>query len=1008
MVGAGLLAASLYGQGNDTKATKEDWEEINFEFNSSILSDGYPSLLRLADVLKQNLGYRIKVEGHTDYVGSDAYNEKLALARAEAVKSFLLKYGASASQIQISGQGKKSPEVPNTTKEGRFINRRVLLTIRDAQGNLIAAGGAGDVLKALGNIDDRLKKLEDCCSQILKKLDKLDEILAAIRDLKNENDRLKQDVAALKQGQGQTQAAVKQAVAEGPKAVTPQQASEIAKAETKKAIEEHTSTGNKKFQLLGVNLGPTTYGELNFTGKARYFAPFGGNHAVQAEGEYMYYRGNRLEGRQEGQFDLGLVNRWGNVQAGTFASFKYLNMRSLQLGSTTALGGGGTLAQGSFTLDYIFKRGRLGFFGTKGIKNEAVLTRANLGPTSFLEAYARIIDQAGGSAQVGVWQNAYIEGNLGALFRESGNTRPGGMIRLVQPIKPQLAFTVEAGLNETMLTSNNSGRVAFGLQFGHWLNPKEYHDVKHPVPVDIPRIRYEILTRRVGNSAPVADAGGDQTVQPGNVTLNGTGSYDPDGDPLTYQWTQVAGPTVALSGVNTATATFTGVADQVYRFRLTVKDPGNLQSTAYAIITTRPNPQVKVNRFLAQPNVIKQGQSATLIWDVDGADTVEISGIGSVNPKTGTSVVAPQETTVYRLTAKNRFSEINETVTVTVERQDVRILRFHATPTNILPGESSTLIYAVENADTVEITGLGRVNPDGSSTVTPAQTTTYRLTARGRGGEVNATATVTVAPGQQPRIIRFAATPVEILPGEQASLIWQVENSTDVTISPGIGKVEPVGASTVSPTQNTTYTITAKNQYGEVSATAVVGVNPPVKILDFTATPSVVEIGKPVTLAWRTENATDVIITGVGPVPANGSVQVKPDKDISYTLLAYGKRTQASAFVLVKAIPPANSNRPPIADAGVDITTGANNVALDGSKSFDPDGDTITYQWRFVSYTPDPATKPGPTGATISGATTARPAVVMQQWGQYVFELIVTDPAGLKSSDFVRVTFVDP
>src|SRR2546430_13628372 len=56
----------------------------------------------------------------------------------------------------------------------------------------------------------------------------------------------------------------------------------------------------------------------------------------------------------------------------------------------------------------------------------------------------------------------------------------------------------------------NSGRVVFGLQFGNMLRPKEYGDVKHPVPVDVPRVRYQLLTRRVGNSAPVADAGPDR------------------------------------------------------------------------------------------------------------------------------------------------------------------------------------------------------------------------------------------------------------------------------------------------------------------------------------------------------------------------------------------------------------------------------------------------------------------------------------------------------------------
>src|SRR5262245_55418495 len=196
VLAVGLFTSALFAQGLQTKATKDDWEEINFEFNSSILSDGYPTLLRLAELIQQHRDYRIKVEGHTDYVGSVAYNEKLALSRANTVKDFLTKYGAGAGQISVSGQGKRDPEVPKTTKEGRFINRRVVLTVTDASGKIIAAGGVPEVVNTL---DDRLKKLEDCCNAILKKLDKLDDILAAIRDLKAENDRLKSDVAALKQ-----------------------------------------------------------------------------------------------------------------------------------------------------------------------------------------------------------------------------------------------------------------------------------------------------------------------------------------------------------------------------------------------------------------------------------------------------------------------------------------------------------------------------------------------------------------------------------------------------------------------------------------------------------------------------------------------------------------------------------------------------------------------------------------------------------------------------------------
>src|SRR6476659_2331227 len=100
-----LLAVRLFGQGIDTQATKDDWEEINFDFNSSVLVDGFPSLLRLSELLQANAGYHVRVEGHTDGIGSDSFNQRLGLARANTVRDFLVKYGARTNQIETITRG---------------------------------------------------------------------------------------------------------------------------------------------------------------------------------------------------------------------------------------------------------------------------------------------------------------------------------------------------------------------------------------------------------------------------------------------------------------------------------------------------------------------------------------------------------------------------------------------------------------------------------------------------------------------------------------------------------------------------------------------------------------------------------------------------------------------------------------------------------------------------------------------------------------------------------------
>jgi hypothetical protein len=98
------------------------------------------------------------------------------------------------------------------------------------------------------------------------------------------------------------------------------------------------------------------------TASGQFFSPFGGDgtHAVQAEGEYIRYPGD-----QEGQFDIGLVNRWDHLQAGLFSSFKYIRLDEYA--------NGGSMAQGAFLLDYLFSRGRIGFFATEGFKNTGAL-----------------------------------------------------------------------------------------------------------------------------------------------------------------------------------------------------------------------------------------------------------------------------------------------------------------------------------------------------------------------------------------------------------------------------------------------------------------------------------------------------------------------------------------------------------------------------------------------------------------------------------------------------------
>jgi hypothetical protein len=886
----GVLASGLFAQGTNTGGQqKNDWEEINFEFNSSILSDGYPSLLRLAELLSQHRDYKVRVTGHTDFVGSAAYNDKLAMRRAEAVKAFLVRYGAADNQITAAGDGKRAPEVDNKTKEGRFMNRRVVMTVTDGQGRLIKEGGISDILPPLlARLDDMAKKQQECCDQILRKLDKLDDILAGLKNLQGENDKLR---AELNDQRNQLNA-LKDQVNGLPKPLSAQQTQDIAHTEAMGAVDE-SGRRNKKFSNIAINIGPNAgtgkTGDFSISGRGSFFSPFGGDgvRAVQAQGEYMYY-----PGRQEGQFDIGLVNRFGtNFQAGAFGSFKYINFKPYT--------SGGSLAQGAFLLDYIFSRGRIGAYITAGFKNTAVLQSVQIGPQSFMQTYAQIANQVGGSFLVGTWNNAYLEGNLGWINSHANNNSPGGQIRLVQPISEHFAFTVEGALNETYLASTNTGRIGFGFQMGNYIHPKDYGKTKSPVPMDVPRIRYEILTRRVGNSPPVANAGPNQdNVTAGTITLDGSASYDPDGDPITYSWTQTSGPTVTLSAPTAVKTTFTAAAGQVYQFKLTVTDSFGLSNSAFTRVSTGTPTSAVIVRFDATPSQINAGQSSTLNWVVTGATSISINnGVGSV-AATGSTTVSPTTTTTYTLTATGPAGNVTASATVTVGAAaagNPQIARFEASPLTIAPGGSSTLSWATNGATTVSISpGIGNVPINGSTTVSPTTTTTYTLTASSSDGKsVTAPVTVTVAPASVPQIVVFVATPQTIDAGQSTKLCWQVTGATSIRIDPGVGSnLNANDCATVSPTTTTTYTLTATNATGQIQGNVTVNVGA-VRILSFNANPPTsTAAGNPVVLSWTTQNATSVVLIGseISPqnLSPNGQFTVTPITNSVYTLTAYG------------------------------------------------------------------------------------------------------------------------
>ena len=105
-----------------------------FDFDKSVLKpEGKAKLDDLASKV-QNINLEVIIAvGHTDSVGSDAYNQKLSVRRAEAVKAYLVSKGIDKSRVYTEGKGEKQPVASNKTADGRAKNRRVEIEVVGTQ-----------------------------------------------------------------------------------------------------------------------------------------------------------------------------------------------------------------------------------------------------------------------------------------------------------------------------------------------------------------------------------------------------------------------------------------------------------------------------------------------------------------------------------------------------------------------------------------------------------------------------------------------------------------------------------------------------------------------------------------------------------------------------------------------------------------------------------------------------------------------------------------------------------
>ena len=368
--------------------------------------------------------------------------------------------------------------------------------------------------------------------------------------------------------------------------------------------------------------------------------------------------------------------------------------------------------------------------------------------------------------------------------------------------------------------------------------------------------------------------------------------------------------------------------------------------------------------LVADPFQITAGEAVTLRWTTSGATsaTLDPGGepIDTAELASGSKTVTPAAATTYLLTASGDAGTASASASVTVgggTATTAPTATLVADPVLITAGESTTLTWTTSNAASASIDqGVGALTPlaGGRRSVTPTATTTYTLTAVGEGGSVTAMPGITAS---------LVADPFQITPGGTATLRWTTSGATSAMIDQGVGAATPLagGSVSVSPTANTTYTLSATGDAGTATASAHVNTTtstqPACPVIDtFSALPLSITAGGSSTLRWETSDADSVTISGVtGALAVDGSTTVSPSADTTYTLTASGAScTPASAAITVTVtttMPPelpdpfaptaALSANPATIDAGESSTlTWATTDAV--SATIEPDLGTVT------------------------------------------------------------------
>ena len=464
-----------------------------------------------------------------------------------------------------------------------------------------------------------------------------------------------------------------------------------------------------------------------------------------------------------------------------------------------------------------------------------------------------------------------------------------------------------------------------------------------------------------GNRAPIANAGPDQTVRPGDlVSLDGSISSDPDGDPLTFLWSFVsapAGSNPTLSDPAAVRPSFIALAPGEYVLRLIVND-GQADSAPDTVLVTTGNSAPAANAGLDQTAPVgtvltldgsastdADGDPLTFHWSILNApagSSASFSDPAAVHPTI--LIDAPGTYLVELIVSDGTASSEPDAIEIST--------------TNSAPIARAGADQTGHVGDTIALDGSGSFDVDGNPL-----TFFWSLT--------------TVPPGSTATLDNPAAMQPSFTIDQFGTYIAQlVVNDGAVDSDPDL---------VVINTENSAPTANAGDDRSAFVGDTVV--------LDGTLSSDV--DGNPLTLAWSLvtvpAGSNAVLVNPTDPTPSF-------DVDVFGTYVAQlivhdGLVQSAPDTVIITTL-----NSAPVANAGPDQGTFVGNtVMLDGTASRDADANPLSYRWSLIS-------RPDGSNATLSDPSAPSPSFVADARGLYVAQLIVNDGVVDSAPDTVMIS----